>query len=186
MGSHASTQQKMDCAPDPLAATKGVRAMSDLSLNTAERPLLPRIPVKRRSPVVNAFLEPIRAGVTDPQAIIDAAITILRQQISYHAQSTGTSVNPDLQATVLAVIGHPSEARALAVDLLAYHALPREERERLKTARQAQSRQESMSSLPPTDKQLSYLRALGVTTMPANRWDASQLLDARIRKGGAH
>jgi hypothetical protein len=86
------------------------------------------------------------------------------------------------------VQGHPSEALALAKEAIEYEQLAPEERSRLKATRAKAglrefiaTKPESMLSKPPTDKQLEYLHKLGVTITPANRWEASQLIDARVR-----
>jgi hypothetical protein len=156
--------------------------MTDFPLTTDDRLLLPYIPPKRRGLLVNAFLEPSRAGVTDPGRIVSAAIVILRRQIQYHGRWATAQSTQDLQTTLLAVLGHPTEALVLAGDLIAYEAFPREAKSQLKFDRSQHSRQAYMSSVAPTEKQMAYLR-LGVTTVPKNRWEASQLIDAKVGKG---
>jgi hypothetical protein len=158
--------------------------VAELPLRTDKRPLLPRIPTKRRGPLVSAFLEPIRASVTDPQQIVTAAVATIRRQIQDYGRWMTPQSSDELRATLLAVLGHPTEALALAAELIAYEALPREEKQRLKAERAEQSRQEYMASLPPTDKQLWYPRKLGVAITPSNRWEASTMIDARVGKGG--
>jgi len=157
--------------------------MADLSLTTDNRPLLPRIPAKRRGPLVNAFLDPIRADITDPHEIVRVAVTTTRQQIQYYRQWPTPRSTDDLQNILLALLGHPTEALALASELIAYESLPQEAKAQLKFERGQHSRQSYMSSVAPTEKQLAYLRQLGVTTVPANRWEASELIDVHVRKG---
>jgi hypothetical protein len=157
--------------------------MPNLPLSTDDRPLLPRIPAKRRGPLVNAFLDPIRAGVTDLHEIVSAAVATTRQQIQYYRQWPTPRSTDELQDTILAMLGHPTEALALAAELLAYEVLPHQEKSQLKFERNQRSRQAYMSSVAPTEKQMAYLRRLGVTTVPKNRWEASQLIDAKVGKG---
>jgi hypothetical protein len=80
------------------------------------------------------------------------------------------------------VLGNPREALALAAEAVAYEQMPSDEKSRMKAARAELGRQTHMSNMPPTEKQLKHLRRLGVVTIPANRLEASHLIDARFRE----
>jgi acetyl-CoA carboxylase carboxyltransferase component len=150
----------------------------------AERPLLPHIPPRQRGPVMNYFLTPVRAGVMNPAAIVKTVIAHMRADLKRRRQFYANDRLDDFRQALIAVISHPTEALALAQEAVDYHRLPDAERQRLKAERSERHRQEYMASQPPTEKQLAYLRNLGVATAPANRLDASQLIEGRVGKGG--
>jgi hypothetical protein len=150
------------------------------------RPLLPHIPPPQRGPVMNKFLDPIRtAGVTSPAAIVKRVLATMKQDLQSRASWRAADELEPLHQAIMAIIAHPSEALALAREAIAYEQLPQVEKEKIKAARGERYRQEYMVTVPPTEKQLAYLRSLGVATAPANWLEASQLVDGRL-KGGRH
>jgi hypothetical protein len=158
------------------------------------RPLLPYVPQRQRGPLMNLFLEPVRRGITtDPDVIVTYVIATLREDIQRRGTWNFSSDLTPLHQTLLAVQGHPTEARALAAEAVAYERMPERDRAKLRASRRndmlrqyVATKPTSMLSKPPSEKQLEYLRKLGVATAPANRWDASQLIDAALRKGARH
>jgi hypothetical protein len=148
------------------------------------RPLLPHIPEHQRSPLMNRFLDAIRSrGITTPSEIVKFVVAGLRQDLQRRSRWSHAADLRPLRETLLAVIGHPTEAEALAREAVEYEQLPAAEKERRKAAKAEQGRQTYMATLPPTKKQPNYLRRLGVASAPAHRLEASQLIDARLRKG---
>jgi hypothetical protein len=134
---------------------------------------------------MNRFLDPIRTrDMADPAEIVKAVVTGLRQDLARRGRWNYASDLTPLRDTLCAVLAHPTEALALAREAVDYEHLPPGEKSRLKATRAEQGRQTYMASLPPTNKQLSYLRKLGVATAPANRLEASQLIDSRLQKEG--
>jgi hypothetical protein len=162
----------------------------DNAPSVADRPLLPLVPQHQRGPLMNRFLKPVREyGLTDPQDIVKLVIASLKVDIQRRGTWNFASDVTPLQQTLRAVQGHPSEALALAKEAVEYEQLAPDEKARLKATRAKAglrefiaAKPESMLNKPPTDKQLEYLRKLGVATTPTNRWEASQLIDARLRK----
>jgi hypothetical protein len=80
------------------------------------------------------------------------------------------------------VLGHPTEALALAAEGVACEQMPADKTSRMKAARAELGRQTYMSNMPPTETQLRDLRRLGVVTILANRLEASHLIDTRLRE----
>jgi hypothetical protein len=158
------------------------------------RPLLPYVPQRQRGPLMNLFLEPVRRGMTtDPDVIVTYVIATLREDIQRRGTWNFSSDLTPLHQTLLAVQGHPTEARGLAAEAVAYEQMPERDRAKLKASRRkdilrqfVSTQPTSMLNKPPSEKQLAYLRKLGVREVPANRWDASQLIDAALRKGARH
>jgi hypothetical protein len=150
------------------------------------RPLLPHIPERQRGPVMNYFLRPVRAGLVNPAAIVRSVIAAMRRDLQQrHQWRSAAELDPFRQA-LLAVMAHPSEALALAQESIAHERLPDTEKQQRKAARAEAGRQAYMVSQPPTDKQIAYLRGLGVATAPANRLQASELIDHRVQGRGGH
>ncbi len=158
------------------------------NLASAERPLLPHVPPPQRGPLMNRFLEPVRRGMTtDPDVIVQYVIAALKEDIERRgAWNFAADVTP-LQQTLLAVHVHFSEALALAREAISYEALAPDERAQLKAARARGGMRQYMAAKPPTERQLAYLKVLGVRKVPVNRLEASELIDQarRAKMGGA-
>jgi hypothetical protein len=166
-----------------VSSDREVRMASSLTDQPA-RPLLPHVPLYQRGPLMNRFLAPVREkGIRNPAIIIKAVLATLRHDI--HERREWKADDP-LRAVFFAIVGHPSEALALAAEAVAHESMSPEEKEERKAARAEEGRRQYMATMPPTLKQLAYLKNIGVATAPAHRWDASQLIDARVRKGGGH
>jgi hypothetical protein len=73
-------------------------------------------------------------------------------------------------------------AREFAEFVIAREKIPQAERARLKEKLAAEFREQHMASLPVTPRQLSFLRSLGSTETPANRAEASALIDSLLGK----
>jgi hypothetical protein len=149
------------------------------------RPLLPHVPQYQRGPLMNRFLEPVRTQrMTAPATIVQWVIASLQEDLQRRGRWNYASDLQPLRQTLLAMIGHPTEALQLAQEVVAYESMSPEEKEERKAAQAEEGRYKYMATMPPMDKQLGYLKNLGVATAPAHRWEASQLIDARVWKGG--
>jgi hypothetical protein len=148
------------------------------------RPLLPHIPERQRAPLMNRFLDPIRIrGIVEPTETVKCVVAGLQQDLRRRGRwNTASDLGP-LRDTRLVVLAYPTEALALAAEAVVYEHLPADEKTELKEIRRVSGCQAHMARLPPTEKQPQYLRRLGVVTVPANRMDASQLIDAHVRRG---
>ena len=145
------------------------------------RDLLERFPNARRSYVANNFLYAVRAGARTPLQVLAAVNETLRET---HARSQRWSFTGTIQRTeeVMAVlVDYHDEAMAFAAWALAWEALPPAEKERQKATKGAVHRQTYMEQQPPTDKQRSYLAALGYTGEITSKAHASELIDKILR-----
>jgi len=124
--------------------------------------------------------------VKNPAQIVQAVLTRLRVDLQRRRQWRSAAGLEPLRQALLAVIAHPSEALQLAEEALAWGQLPRAERERRKAARGEAYRRQYLSALPPTDKQLRFLRSLGHDGPVENRLHASELIDELLAKRGIH
>jgi hypothetical protein len=158
---------------------------SDGRQDFPDDPLLPHVPARQRGPVKNAFLAPVRAGVRDPLVIRSEALRHLQQRLREQSRYRSPADTIDLHNAVVAIMAHPTEAEAFAQACIAYEQLPAEDKAQRKAMRGESARQAYMATQLPTDKQLAYLRSLSCATAPANRLEAYQLIDGRLRKGGA-
>src|SRR5262249_9667071 len=152
----------------------------------ASRPLLRHVPPQQRGPLMNYFLSPVRAGVKNPAQIVQTVLTRMRSDLQRRRQWHSAAELEPLRQALLAVIAHPSEALQLAGEALDWEQLPRAERERRKAVRGEVYRRQYLSALPPTDKQLRFLRSLGHDGPVENRLHASALIDELLAKRGAH
>ncbi|MFN2510923.1 MAG: hypothetical protein ABR568_05695 [Pyrinomonadaceae bacterium] len=135
--------------------------------------LLDRFPQERRSVIANRFFTATRecegaATVDDVLRQVKAA-AILRMVIAKREEWSE-------ERNLLSAL-ETNAAREYAQEVLAREALPPEEKRRLKAERQEHFRREHMRALTPTEKQLSYLKSRGCKTVPANRFEASQLIE---------
>jgi hypothetical protein len=92
---------------------------------------------------------------------------------------------PERREKILSVIRtlEQPEARECARWYTHYERLSPEAKARLKEQRAEEGRRAWMSTQPPTDKQLAYLRSLGYAGEVPDRLRASELID-RLVKGG--
>jgi hypothetical protein len=142
-------------------------------------------PPERRSTIANWFFHAVRAGHTDPGAIVAAIADELRRRLQWTA-------NPDQRQWLREVV------HRLAADRTAAEAYARTvlEREQLPPAAKAQRKHEQarafmlehMRDKPVTDRQAALLRAKGYAgPWPQDRAQASQVIDQLLlTAGGRH
>ncbi len=146
------------------------------------RALLARFPNARRSYVANTFLYAVRAGARTPAAVLAAVEHTLRETYA-RSQRWAFSDTTERTEEVSTVLNeHHDEALAFAAWAIDWEALSPGEKERQKAAKGAAHRQTYMEQQPPTDKQRSYLAALGYHGEITSKAHASDLID-KIRRG---
>jgi hypothetical protein len=139
---------------------------------------LDQFPADRRSTVANWFHFAVREGARTPAAVVIAVQETVRRRL------TGES-DPARRAH-LATVAHALQqdgALAYAAEVITYEQLPYAERQRVKAERGKPYMVEAMRGKPPTEKQLALLRSKGVSSMPEDRAEASQMID-RLLQGG--
>jgi hypothetical protein len=146
---------------------------------TAKDDYLAQFPERQRGPVGNLFLRPIRNGITDPAAIVEA---VRRDLLSRLQQSRDEPEGRKKVLAVLQTLDQP-EARATAAWYVSYEKLPPAAKATLKAQRAEAGIRAWMETQPPTERQLNYLRRLGYDGPVENRARASELID-RLVKGG--
>lgn len=126
----------------------------------------------RISLIVNQFCYAVRAGNETAAEVLawvtEDAIQRLKREGDAHQHQS--------QRTLLKAIDS-DEARLFAEHIIWRESLPYEERQKLKEAAGINYKYEWMKKHPPTDKQLKYLEALACHVIPANRWEASNLIN---------
>lgn len=135
--------------------------------------LLDQFPQERRSVIASRFFTAARecegAGTVDAVLRKVKAGAILRMVVAKCEQWTE-------ERNLLSAL-ETKVAREYAREVLAREALPPEEKQRLKAERQEHFRRDYLRAQTPTEKQLSYLKSLGCKTVPADRLEASQLIE---------
>lgn len=137
-------------------------------------------PAPRRSLIVNQFCYAVRAGATSVDEVIGAVGRDAQQRFAEHGDSDEQG---QAERVLLTVINEP-ETRNFAEFILWRESLPYEEKQRLKEEAGHDYRLAWMEKQPATKKQLRYLEALACHVIPANRKEASQLID-KYRNGNA-
>lgn len=159
----------------------GPRPAPDLS---AGREWLEQFPPRRRGPLANWFCQAVRAGCNTPRDVLAAVSMTLKARLN--SRWSDAEDREFFRGALEAIHG---EERPAALEyaraVLRWEALPRAERERIKNERGETHRQAWMENQEPTEKQVSYLAALGYRgDRPANRREASELIDNLKRREG--
>lgn len=118
----------------------------------------------------------IREGVTDTGEILERMQKKCLANISDH--------NGAFYAQLYAALG-TQEARNFVGHLVWRESLTWEEKCRLKEEAKTQNAKNFMATQPPTDKQLSYLKTLGCADVPKTKLEASEMIDAFVRRRAA-
>lgn len=129
------------------------------------------------------FHDQARRGATTPAAVLSGVRKEARER--FDSPHSSESQRRSLEYLLLALANDPQGAANYAVDVLEWEALPFSERERRKAERDQLHRRAFLAGIPPTERQIAYLHALGhYGPPPANRDEASRLIDA-LKKGSA-
>jgi hypothetical protein len=154
-------------------------------LDESARDYLKQFPARRTGPLANDFHNAVRAGCRSPLEILVVVSLKHKTQLgsrwateedrAFHRQVLETIHGEDRQPAV-----------RYAAYVIAYEALTYPERQRLKDRRAAPYRKQGMEGKPVTDAQRRLLFDLGATEEPADRKEASELIDALLseRRGG--
>jgi hypothetical protein len=147
---------------------------TETSHSASGRAWLEQWPAARRTGLANLFCEAVRAGNTTP----DRVVAHVQQAVSRRLQwSTREERRVHFHQVLMALAADRPGTLAYAETVIAWEALPYDVRQAAKHERAAHYQQQHMADLPPTDKQLTYLRSLGYAgTAPGNRAEASALI----------
>jgi hypothetical protein len=114
-----------------------------------------RLPVKNRAGLANWFLYPIRAGIDEPQIIVDRVLEHCQEKMRWHPAPLIANL----------IVSYRHEAEAYAALLIEQEKLS------IPNRRSERGRRNRMRKEPPTAKQTYVIQKAGQVT-PANRADA--------------
>ncbi len=133
-------------------------------LNDSRRKFLGYFEPAKRATVANIFLEPIRRGIKDPEAVMT---TVYEQ----------TKRKEDKRYITETIYNFINEAKAYIEYLQDWEKLPDSEKQYYKNIQAKKAVKAYMAKEKPTEKQLSYLKVLGYTgPAPDSKADASELI----------
>jgi hypothetical protein len=138
-----------------------------------EGPFLELWPAARRSLIVNQFCFAVRAGAKDPYAVLEA----VGADAQHRFQQEGDAGPQGEAQRILLLAIDTDEAMNFARFILWRESLPYSEKQKLKAESAKDYQREWMKKNPPTEKQLKYLEALACHVIPANRLEASDLIE---------
>lgn len=146
-------------------------------ISDAARLFHSHLPADYAGALLDSFHRAARAGHDTPGAVVVAVVHEVGNRLGRVDPHTP---HADALNALLAALGQePDGAREYADAVLAWNALPPEERAGRKEAQAAAYRQQRMTELEPTQKQLDFLRTLGdPEAPPQNRAEASRRIDA--------
>lgn len=133
-------------------------------------------PLARRSVIANRFFAAAREGAETVDAVLRQvkAGAILRMVVARREQWSE-------EHKLLSVL-ETEEARVYVQEVLDRESLPQEEKWRAKQERHEHYRRKYLRAQSPTEKQLCFLKSLGCQTTPANRWEASEMIDGHVNR----
>lgn len=136
-------------------------------------PFLELWPTERRSVIVNQFCFAVRNGAKDVDAILKWVGIDAQKRFAEDGNGTDRG---EAQGLLLLAID-TDEARKFAEFIQWRESLPYSEKQKLKAESGQDYRLAWMQKNPPTEKQLKYLEALACHVIPANRLEASELIE---------
>lgn len=151
------------------------------------RALVARVPQPEQSAWVNFWLReyrnnnPMIAATAVPSARWMTLLILVREALEVRMRSAPNRGYLDdlgkLERWRAAILDHPDEADAFAQWCVEWENLPREERERQKTARGEEHRREWMAQQSPSAAQVRYCRSLGWAGEITSKQHASEIID---------
>lgn len=131
--------------------------------------------------IANSFHQAVRNGASSPAAVLVRVQQHLEQQ---RASGYGSPDRREECALLLERLQtERQDALTYAAAVLAYEALPPDERARRKAARADVHLEAWMAAQPATEKQRNYLHMLGHrASEPLSKRDASALIDALLHQ----
>lgn len=138
------------------------------------------VPVKNRSMIVNLFCHAARAGCQTAETVLLHVYNTTLRRLRSHEQFASSSQREQIEP-IKTLVDLIDNERDLAIEfaefILKRERLSQVEKDRLKASRSKAYQREYMKGMPPTEKQLAYLKGLGCQTVPSNRAEASELIE---------
>jgi len=144
---------------------------------------LNQFPHDRRAPITNDFCYAARGGADTVENVLIAVAVKTRSRLD-ELDEQGCDEKKEALLYKLLDSLKTEEAARFAAHILRREAMAPEERERLKAERNAKFRRDHLMSLPPTSKQVGYLKVLGVTEVPNSRFEATRMIEAALAAKG--
>lgn len=151
---------------------------------------LKQFPQTHTGAVANAFCERFREGNRDVKSLLAAVRRWAVGQGSEFGRfteeylATQGYANGTRAYRLLASVVDTEEAEKFAAFIIWRESLPWSEKQRLKQESRAEGREtfvrQAMADKEPTEKQLRYLKSLGVSTVPRTRLEASELIEVAL------
>lgn len=150
---------------------------------TDRRAFLAFFPDHEKSHLTNIFLQAVRAGAADVDAVYVAVEVDLRERLRAAALHRDKDSHEKIDTYLYYFEHFPESACDFADWALAWERLTPAEKARERAAKAAPHVREHMAGQPPTERQLAYLRSLGWRGEVASKAHASELITAL--RGGA-
>lgn len=155
----------------------------DVATARPSRDLLEHLTNPQRGALSQRLRNIVRAGQagTPTLAYRRALLDLQRDLANARRWSPDDGRTANLGELVAVLAGHGDEAIAYAAWIFADEAAPPEERERRKAAQSAEAVRAHMDNMPPTERQLDYLRRMGFSGVVDSRAFAASLIDVYTR-----
>lgn len=144
------------------------------------RAFLERFESPRRSYVTNLFVYAVRRGMRTPHQVMASVEQELRDVFARSGNWPDTLERTELVYTLLHQ--YYAEALAFAIWALAWETLTPAQKQQQRAAKGEEFRQAWMEQQPATDRQQSYLKALGYAGEVTSKAHASELIE-RLKRG---
>lgn len=145
----------------------------------AKEDYLAQWPVSKRSLIMNQFLRVIREdGADAPDRLLRWLTTAVHKRL---ASPYITAEDREVQQRLLDSLT-TENAWAMAQYCLQWESLTTDEKDAIRKPNIFEYANRAMAAQPPTDKQLKYLKALGCEEIPKTKAEASEWIDALVKK----
>lgn len=136
-------------------------------------------PQNKRATIMNQFLRVIREdGADKPDRLLRWLHTATSKRLdSPYCQGEDREAQLKLLDACMS-----DDGWQMAEYCLWWESLSREEKTKIKQRRGTDYAKQAMSAQPPTEKQLKYLATLGCDEIPISQAQASEWIDARVKK----
>ena len=139
----------------------------------ATRAFLDLLPSKMRSLAATLFLDVIRVGIEEPDQACEAIIATARN--TRYPKNNKLFIADQIEK-------FPFEAGSLINYYLEWENLSSEEKEATRNDQSKNFRSIHMAKLPPTEKQIQYLKKLGCKGPIGNRAQASERINELLKR----
>lgn len=134
---------------------------------------LDQFALARRSLIANQFFNAVRSGAITSETVLRSVKADALRRMMFPEDRERWNTQRQLVSLL-----ETDEARRYAQEVLDREALPSDVKQKLKTDRSEQYRREYLKAQRPTQRQLLFLKSLGCEVVPANRLEASDLIEA--------